>query len=192
MAADSSTVALIVDLQVDFFAHERLTRHRAVLADRTNALTAAARLACVPVVWIKQQFAQDLSDAPLEFKKTGRRVVIAGTPGASLLPELKVTASDRILVKKRYSAFFATGLDDLLTQLGCTQLIVAGINTHACVRSSVVDAYQRDYDILLARDCIDSHDEQHHEISWRYMDGRLGRGMSNEGIVAALQSELKA
>ena len=46
----------------------------------------------------------------------------------------------------------------------------------------MVDAYQRDLEVVLAQDCIDSYDQEHHDISWRYMDGRLGRGMSNEEI----------
>lgn len=81
------------------------------------------------------------------------------------MPELDVRTSDHIVVKKRYSAFFVTILGDLLVRLGCRQLIVAGINTHACVRTSVIDAYQRDYDLILACDCIASHDKEHDEIT---------------------------
>ena len=114
------------------------------------------------------------------------RVVIAGTPGAELLPELDVHGSDHFVMKKRYSAFFGTSLDTLLAQLGCDQLIVAGVNTHACIRATVVDAYQRDYEVILAKDCIDSLDREHHEVTWRYMDGKLGRGMANGEILAWL------
>jgi nicotinamidase-related amidase len=114
--------------------------------------------------------------------------VIAGTPGASLLPGLDVAVSDPIVIKKRYSAFFGTGLDDVLQALGCRRLIVAGVNTHACVRATVVDAYQRDYDVIIARDCVESHDEEQHVASLRYMDGKLARGLSNDGILRLLQN----
>ena len=181
-----AAVTLIIDMQVDFFAHERLSRLKATLVANTNALVAATRKASAPVVWVKQEFRPDLRDATLEIRRDKIAVVIAGTPGASILPELDVHTSDRIVVKKRYSAFFGTALDDLLVRLGCRQLIIAGINTHACVRTTVIDAYQRDYDVVLARDCIASHDKEHHEITWRYMDGKLGRGMSNEQIHALL------
>jgi nicotinamidase-related amidase len=183
----AATVALIVDMQVDFFAHDRLSRLRPRLVASTNALVVAARKAAVPVVWIKQEFSPDLSDAPLEVKRKGLRVTVAGTPGASFLPELDVQDRDLTIVKTRYSAFFGTHLDSVLAQLGCDQLIVAGINTHACIRATVVDAYQRDYDVILARDCTESHDEAHHEQSSRYMIGKLARGMSNEEIFAALE-----
>jgi nicotinamidase-related amidase len=181
-----SFVALIIDMQEDFFAHERLTQRRTILTQRVNELVRICREGGVPVVWVKQEFAPDLSDAMLEAKKKRIRVVIAGTPGAAILSQLDYRSADHLVVKKRYSAFFGTNLDELLMRLEPSQLIVAGINTHACVRAAVIDAYQRDYKVILARECIESHDAEHHEISWKYMDGKLGRGMSNEEIRSVL------
>ena len=174
--------ALIIDMQEDFFGHERLSQRRAALTQHTNELVAVCRANGVPVIWVKQEFAPDQSDAMLEAKKRGIRVVVAGTPGASILGELDHRSSDLVVIKKRYSAFFGTNLDELLARLGPLRLIVAGINTHACVRTAVIDAYQRDYEVILARECIDSYDQEHHDISWRYMDGKLGKGMSNQEI----------
>lgn len=173
---------LIIDMQEDFFVHERLSRLRPILTQRVNELVRICREHNAPVIWVKQEFASDLSDAMLEVKKSGIRIVIKGTPGAAILPQLEYQSSDHLIVKKRYSPFFGTNLDELLVRLQPDRLIVAGINSHACVRTAVVDAYQRDYEIILARDCIDSYDAEHHDISWRYMDGMLGRGMSNEAI----------
>lgn len=173
---------LIIDMQEDFFAHARLAAQRSQLVANTNALVSIARAANISVIWVKQEFLPDLSDAPLEVRRHNIEVVIAGTPGAQILPELDRQQSDELVVKKRYSAFFGTDLDGRLSRLGCTRLIIAGINTHACIRMAVVDAYQRDYDVILAKDCIASHDQEHHEISWRYMDGKLGFGMTNGRI----------
>ncbi len=182
------TVTLVIDLQVDFFAHPRLVERRATIVANTNELAAMCREASVPVVWVRQEFAPDLSDATLEVKRGGIRVVIAGTPGAALLPELDAQLSDHFLVKKRYSAFFGTNLDELLRELGRDRLIIAGINTHACIRATVVDAYQRDLEVILAKECIDSHDPEHHEVSWRYMEGKLGQGLGNGEIRALLRT----
>jgi nicotinamidase-related amidase len=85
------------------------------------------------------------------------------------------------------SAFFGTDLDSILKRSSCSQLIVAGINTHACIRATVVDAYQRDIDVLLARDCIDSYDEEHDRVTWRYMNGKLGRGLTNQELIEILR-----
>jgi nicotinamidase-related amidase len=183
------TVATIfIDMQVDFFLpHPRLTRNRPKLAANVNALATIARRNGSHVIWVKQVFATDLHDAPLDVKRGGHRIVIEDTDGAKLLSELEVDASDSTLVKKRYSAFFGTHLDSVLEGLACKRIVVAGVNTHACVRATVIDAYQRDYDVLLAQDCIDSHDEQHHNISMRYMDGKLGVAMTNNQIDTELR-----
>lgn len=180
------TVVLIVDMQVDFFRKDVLARLRPALTSSTNELATAARAAGASIVWVKQEFAPDLSDAPLEARRERIAVTIAGTPGASLLPELDVARLDTVVVKKRYSAFFGTDLERILEESRCSQLIVAGINTHACIRATVVDAYQRDYEVLLARDCIASHDEEHGDITWRYMDGKLGRGLRNDALLKLL------
>jgi nicotinamidase-related amidase len=180
---------LAVDLQVDFFvAHPRLIRNRPTLASNVNALLAEARRSQTQVFWIKQVFAPDLHDAPREVRRSGHRITIAGTAGVELLPELVVAPSDYVIDKRRYSAFFETPLNSILLSQNCQRIIVAGINTHACVRTTAIDAYQRDFDVVLARDCIDSHDEHHHDVTMQYLDGRIGTAMSNEQLRNLLRS----
>ena len=181
------TATLIIDMQVDFFAHERLTKNRRPLTEHTNTLIRMCRQHEVPLVWIKTEFAADLHDAFLEIRKAGHGPVIAGTDGARILPELEFHSSDIVLIKKRYSAFFQTDLEKTLSILRCERIVVAGINTHACVRTTVIDAYQRDYDTILAQDCIDSYDLEHHEVSWRYMNGKLAAGKSNAELSVLLR-----
>ncbi len=61
-------------------------------------------------------------------------------------------------------------------------LIFAGVNTHACIRVSAIDAYQRDWKVIVAADCVGSYDLEHHEVSLRYMKGKIASVMSNEDI----------
>jgi len=83
------TIATIfVDMQVDFFSHPRLAANRQTLASNANAVARLARDNGSPVIWIKQVFSPNLHDASLEVKRSGHRIVIQGTPGAELLPEL--------------------------------------------------------------------------------------------------------
>ena len=169
---------LIVDLANDFLDHlppERVER----LVENTNDLVAHFRTLGLPIVWVRQEFAADLSDAYLEMRKREIRTVIAGTIGAQLHPRLDVASEDLVIVKKRYSAFFGTALDRELQASGTTQLIVAGINTHACIRTTAIDAYQRDLEVLLATDCLDSYDVDHAAVSLAYMDGKIASSKDN-------------
>ena len=182
-------VLIIIDMQNDFFRQDSLAAQRPHLAVAINQLSGAAREHGCAVVWIVAQFAPDLSDAFPEMKKRNISICIEGTEGAQLIQELDVAPSDRTVVKKRYSAFFKTELDSVLAELGPTHLILAGINTHACVRTTAIDAYQRDYEVMLAQECIGSYDQEHHDISWRYMNGKIGTGMNNEEIGILLAKE---
>jgi nicotinamidase-related amidase len=57
-------------------------------------------------------------------------------------------------VKKRYSAFFGTPLDDVIRTHGIDTLVIAGVNT-PCVRAHHRDhAYQRDLDVIIAREAV--------------------------------------
>jgi nicotinamidase-related amidase len=94
-------------------------------------------------------------------------------------------------VKKRYSAFFGTGLDELLAQLKPDSVILAGINTHACIRTTAIDAYQRDWPVMLALDCVDSYDREHHEVSLKYMKAKIAAVMTNREIESALKGNLR-
>ncbi len=179
-------VLIIIDMQNDFFRQDSLALQRPRLAEAINQLSGAAREHHCPVVWIVAQFAEDRSDAFPEMKKRNISICIEGTEGAQLIPELNAESSDRTIIKKRYSAFFKTDLDAILDELGATHLMLAGINTHACVRTTAIDAYQRDYEVILAQECIGSYDQEHHDVSWRYMNGKIGTGMRNEEIIALM------
>lgn len=178
---------LVIDLLNDYFRQPGpLAAQRERLVASVNRLAAAFRQAGQPVVWVRQEFAADLSDAFLRARRENHRVTIVGTDGCELLPELERQASDKVLVKKRYSAFFGTDLDHTLEALRPVSLVLAGINTHACVRTTAIDAYQRDYEVLVASDCVASYDAEHHEVTRRYLDAGIARFVPSAEIAKLL------
>jgi nicotinamidase-related amidase len=179
------SVLLVIDMLNDFFRDGPLAARRADLVRAINGLATRYRAHGQPVIWVRQEFAPDLSDAFLAMRDKGMSVTIAGTEGCQILPDLDVRTGDLILVKKRYSAFFGTYLDSILATLDPTTLVLAGVNTHACVRTTAIDAYQRDYRVVIASDCVASYDQEHHAITMRYLAGRM-RVKSNAEIAKAL------
>lgn len=180
----NTRIALVViDMLVDFFEQQpALSVQRAPLVEAINTLARTFRGALQPVIWIRQEFRPDLSDAFLEMRHRGIKMTILGTPGCQILPELEQASDDLVIVKKRYSAFFGTTLDETLSDVKPSALVLAGINTHACVRATAIDAYQRDYDVILASECVRSYDEEHHRVTLRYLDGKT-RVMNNREIM---------
>ena len=172
---------IVIDVLNDFLARwPQESRQR--LTQSINDLTGIMQEFGRPVLWVRQEFEPDLRDAFPEMRTKGIRIAIKGTPGCQVVPELAVGATNEIIVKKRYSAFYNTVLDETLARLAPDALILAGINTHACIRMTAIDAYQRDWPVVLAADCVDSYDREHHEISLRYMKGKIAAVMSNEEI----------
>lgn len=176
-------VFIVIDMCQDFFEEGRLHDLRPSLAQAINGLASFFRSSSAPIIWVRQEFEPDLSDAFLTQRKKGILRTIKGTPGAQLLPELEVRDSEEMIIKKRYSVFFGTKLDTVLVSLKPTHLVFAGVNTHACIRTTAVDAFQRDYEVILADEGINSYDKGFHEDSKRYLEGRVGTFMSNAEII---------
>jgi maleamate amidohydrolase len=93
-----------------------------------------------------------------------------------------------VLVKKRYSAFYGTDLDARLSKSRPEVLVIVGVNTHACVRTTAIDAYQRDYDVIVAGECVASCDPEHHDVTLRYLDGNIARVLPTAEVIAAVDS----
>ncbi|MCC0035141.1 MAG: cysteine hydrolase [Hoeflea sp.] len=176
---------MVIDLTNDFLAAWEPDR-RARLIAATNDLVRHFRRTGRPIVWVRQDFREDLSDAFLEMRDRNVRLNIIGTAGAQLDARLETSDSDITIVKKRYSPFFATHLDAVLAKLDIRSLVIAGINTHACVRMAAIDAYQRDMRVMLAAEATDSYDEDHKLVSLRYMDGKIAQVLDNQAIMAEI------
>ena len=182
-------VLIVVDMLNDFFERSPvLATQRSQLVADTNALVRTFRTAGLPVFWVRQEFAPDRHDAFLEMRANGVSVTIAGTPGCELLPELEHSPADTVIVKKRYSAFFGTDLDDRLSKIRPEVLVITGVNTHACVRMTAIDAYQRDYDVIVAAECVASSDPEHHAVTLRYLDGNIARVLPSADVIAAFEA----
>lgn len=173
---------VFVDLLEDFFSRPPLSGRRAAMSIAANDLASFARGKGFPVIWVRQEFEPDLSDAFQSMRETGTRVTIRGTAGCDVIREIERQPGDIEIVKKRYSAFFGTQLARLLEGARCSHLVIGGVNTHACVRATAIDAYQRDYKVILATDFIASYDDEFHRESLRYLAQSIGRPMTNSEI----------
>jgi nicotinamidase-related amidase len=186
-AARMTPVFIFVDLLEDFFANPPLSEHRVAIANAVNELAAFARTNHFPVIWVRQEFEPDLSDAFRSMRETGTRITIRGTTGCNVIKEIERHSSDIEIVKQRYSAFFGTHLAQQLESLRCSHLIISGVNTHACVRATAIDAFQMDYSVILATDSIASYDDEYHRESMRYLAQAIGTPMSNSEIRECLR-----
>lgn len=181
---------IVIDMLNDFWINQDSARKESLVRS-INELAAAMRTAGHSVIWVRQEFEADLSDAFREMREKHIHIAIKGTPGCQMLSELAVMPPDSVIVKKRYSAFFRTELDELLKALKPDSLVLAGINTHACIRMTAIDAYQRDWPVILAADCVDSYDRAHHDLSLRYMKDKIASVLTNAEIQQLLDRGIR-
>ena len=184
-------VFVFVDLLEDFFSKPPLSERRGTISIAVNDLASFARENDFPVIWVRQEFEPDLSDAFRSMREAGTRITIRGTTGCEILKEIERRPSDVEVVKKRYSAFFGTQLAHLLESVRCSHLIIGGVNTHACVRATAVDAFQLDYNVILAMDSIASYDDEYHRESIRYLAQSIGQPMNNGEVRECLRTHFR-
>jgi nicotinamidase-related amidase len=179
--------ALIVIDMLNDFLREWGPVPKQRLVQSVNELVTFIRESGHPVIWVRQEFEPDLQDAFADVKRKGIRITIKGTHGCQIDSDLTVAPTDLVVIKKRYSAFYGTNLDEVLKKLNLDALILAGINTHACIRMTAIDAYQRDWMVTVASDCVNSYDQEHHDVSLRYMiRANIASVMTNQEIRSSL------
>ena len=111
----------------------------------------AARQAGVPVIWVHDSHRRNMR-RDREFLKRQAHCM-EGTWGVEIIDELGARAEDIHVVKHRYSAFFQTDLDLVLKDMLVDQVVVFGVVTNICVRSTVHDAFFNGYEVVVPRDC---------------------------------------
>lgn len=114
----------------------------------TARLARAARAAGVPVIFANDAHIPGLDKELALWGEHG----IAGSPEARTSPQLEQQEGDYVIEKRRYSAFFQTGLRLLLDELDVRTLICCGMDTNICVRHTVADAYFNNFDTIVVED----------------------------------------
>jgi ureidoacrylate peracid hydrolase len=135
-----------------------------------NRLLNAARQAGARVFWVCDRH-HDLADR--EFTKRAAHCM-AGTWGAEIVTALSRAPEDRVICKRRYSGFFGTDLDLQLRELGVSQLVVTGVVTNICVRSTVHDAFFLGYDVVVPEDCVAATSVREQESTLYDIDTHFG------------------
>jgi nicotinamidase/pyrazinamidase len=177
---------IIVDMLKDTFDKHPdafITKEALKFVPTINRLSAMFRYKGFPVIFSCDSFLQ--SDFIFQGKMKPHS--IRGTDGATVIDELEREKSDIVLPKRRFSAFFKTDLDQTLRTLGCDTVAVAGIATHICVLTTVLDAVALDFNAILLKDCCAAHKPEYHSGTIRIYESSpiypLIRVMSSEEFI---------
>lgn len=195
--APARTALLLVDMQVDFAEPEGAMgqsgmdlsmvgpaiRNAVLLAD-------AARAAGVPCLFARLITRQsDETDLLREWKR--RRgteddapLCQEGTRGAAFVgPQPR--EGEVVFSKNRYNAFSGTGLDAHLRGIKRDTLVIAGLTTECCVDSTVRDAFERDYHVVIAADAVAAYEKDLHDGALKALELNCAITASSAAIIGA-------
>ena len=168
-APDKSKIALLVIDMIsdfDFEDGEKLFAETRPIAEQIAALKKRAKQAGVPVVYVNDNFGRWQSD----FKKLLAHCSRETARGREIVELIAPEEDDYFVLKPKHSGFYSTTLDVLLEYLGAEILILTGVATDICILFTANDAYMRDFDLFVPRDCVAANEAETNEKTLKYLE----------------------
>ncbi len=155
---------VIIDMQHYFFRTEERREKLDELILSINDLIDFSKEKNIPIYQVLTVHKKDKSTWNLVMKKHNFSALIEGSEESKLLPQIKYDNNQNILIKTRQSTFIRTNFEQDLIKKGIDTLILGGVFTHGCVGRTAIDGYQRDLNIVLAKDACFSHMKKQEEV----------------------------
>lgn len=99
---------------------------------------------------------------------------LEGGSGAAVIDELAPLPEERLIYKRRYSAFFGTELDLTLRECGISELELTGVVTNICVLYTAADARMHNYRVTVDAAAVAGIREENHRFALQEMKNTLG------------------
>lgn len=178
----TTTAIIVVDMLNDFLKEggTMVLEDGEVLYEPHQRLLKKARAAGSTVFWTNQWL--DPEDSLFQIRTPH---CLKGTWGAEIVDNLAVDENDIVVPKRRYSAFFGTSLDLSLRERKIDTLIVTGVVTNICVRSTINDAFFLGYHVIVPEACVMATSPQAQEVHLYDIDTHYGDVTSLNSVLEA-------
>lgn len=156
-----TTALLVIDLQryyLEVGPQEKVERVGTLIAN-TNDLIAFFHRHELPIIRVQIAHKADGSTWNQQMKPhwTGdslKGTLTEGTWETEPHPDLHQHQNDIVVTKTRGSAFLRTDLETVLRRLDVDTVVVTGFSTNRCVGLTAIEAWERDFKVILAGDAI--------------------------------------
>jgi nicotinamidase-related amidase len=138
--------------------------------DAADRAAKAARAAGIPVMFVRVAFRPgypEVAESNKSFSATAAQAGDAFTqdhPVTQVHAALAPEPGEPVIVKRRVSAFTGSDLDVLLRGAGADTLVLAGISTSGVVLSTLRQAADLDFRLVLLADACADRDEEVHRV----------------------------
>ncbi|ODT31021.1 MAG: isochorismatase [Kaistia sp. SCN 65-12] len=152
------------------------------------AVIEAAREVGAPVFWVHDVHRANMRRDREWVKRTPH--CVEGSWGTEIIEDLGARDDEIHIIKRRYSAFFQTDLDMTLKDMQVNQIVVFGVVTNICVRSTVHDAFFNGYEVVVPQDCCAATGPREQESSLYDIATHFGVVSTAADVVASLKNGL--
>jgi nicotinamidase-related amidase len=163
-----SSALLVMDYQIDILEKFMAPADPSEVLSVLPKLLAAARSASMLVIYVGVSFRPgypEISPRNPTFSVIGQSGLLqAGSPGAQTHPAVAPIKGEPVVTKHRVSAFGGTDLQTILQSRAVETLVLAGVHTSGVVLSTLRQAFDLDYRILVAGDCCADPDREVHDM----------------------------
>lgn len=90
------------------------------------------------------------------------------------------------IVKRRFSAFFATELALFLREQNVSRVVICGVKTNVCVRATAQDAFANGFEVIVVKDATNSNRQHLASASLEDIERYLGSLVTTEEAGALL------
>src|ERR1700728_3110306 len=153
----SSSALLVMDYQIDvlekFMAPADSTEVLSVLPKLLAAARSADMLVIYVVICFRPGYPEISPRNPTFSVIAQNGLFQAGSPGTQIHPAVAPIEGEPVVIKHRVSAFGGTDLQIILQSRAIETLVLAGVHTSGVVLSTLRQAFDLDYGILVASDC---------------------------------------
>jgi nicotinamidase-related amidase len=151
---------------------------------------AAARRAGVPVIYVRVAFREGLPEISRRNRTFSALAERGGfgenDPATKIHAGVAPAAGDIVVVKKRVSAFAGSDLKIVLRSLDADSLVLTGIATSGVVLSTLRQAADLDYELVVLRDGCADADPEVHRVLLEKVFPRQASVLSTDEWIAAL------
>jgi len=189
-----ATALVLIDVQKGTLGLPLAPHSAAELVDTSCRLAKATSDAGGLVVLVRVNFGDNLAAAPTGRTDVPLSVPPGGVPAdwSELAPALVAAAPHIVITKRNWSAFFGTELDLQLRRRGITHVVLGGIATNFGVESTARDAWQLNYNVIVAKDAASSLGEDLHRFAVEKTLPRMAQVRSSDEVIAALTRKTAA
>ena len=174
----ANSALITIDTQNDFTLEDapaQIAGTEEIVPNMTRLLQAYRSNGSL-IIHVIRLYLPDGSNADLcrrQAIEEGKEIVAPGSEGAELVYALKPDSSTKlnanellsgelqeigrneyVMYKPRWGAFYATRLEEFLEERKLDTLVFAGCNYPNCPRTSIYEASERDFRVVLAKDAI--------------------------------------